>query len=200
MSEQFTLAGFDAPPPQPREPLTDRLFFALMPDPETAARIAHIAQQLRADHALRGRLVLAERLHVTLNHLGDFPAFPDELADRAIKAAEALPRVPAFDVSFDRAMSFSNRRASNLPFVLRANGGVDAMTALAKALETVMIQAGVMSKRATFTPHVTLLYDDRGVAEMPVEPVSWTAREFVLMHSLLGQTKHVMLARFPLAG
>ena len=200
MTEQFSLAGFDVPAPPPRQPMTDRLFTALMPDPDTAARITQIAQQLRTDHALRGRLVATERLHVTLNHLGDFPAFPAELADRAIKAMAALPPMAAFDVAFDRAMSFTNRRASNLPFVLRASSGVEAMTTLAKALETAMIKAGAMQKRATFTPHVTLLYDDRSVAETPVEPVRWTAREFVLMHSLLGQTKHVALARFSLAG
>lgn len=51
-----------------------------------------------------------------------------------------------------------------------------------------------------YTPHVTLLYDDRSVAEQAVETICWTAREFVLVHSLIGQTLHVPLARWPLRG
>ena len=43
-----------------------------------------------------------------------------------------------------------------------------------------------------------MLYDDRLVAWQAVEPVRWTVREFVLMHSLLGQHRHVPLARWPL--
>ena len=50
------------------------------------------------------------------------------------------------------------------------------------------------------TPHVTLLYDDVLVEERAVEPIRWTVREFVLVHSLLGQTRHVPLARWPLGG
>jgi 2'-5' RNA ligase len=33
-----------------------------------------------------------------------------------------------------------------------------------------------------------------------VEPIRWTVREFVLVHSLLGQTRHVPLARWSLGG
>jgi len=47
---------------------------------------------------------------------------------------------------------------------------------------------------------VTLLYDDCSVAEQAVETICWTAREFVLVHSLIGQTLHVPLARWPLRG
>jgi 2'-5' RNA ligase len=47
---------------------------------------------------------------------------------------------------------------------------------------------------------MTLLYDDRSVAEQAVETIGWTAREFVLVHSLLGQTRHIPLGRWPLRG
>jgi len=46
-----------------------------------------------------------------------------------------------------------------------------------------------------FTPHVTLLYDPRSVEEHPIEPISWTVSEFVLIHSMQG---HAHLARWPL--
>lgn len=49
-----------------------------------------------------------------------------------------------------------------------------------------------------FTPHVTLLYDDRSVAPQAIEPIAWTVREFVLVHSLLGRTEHRILGRWSL--
>jgi 2'-5' RNA ligase len=52
---------------------------------------------------------------------------------------------------------------------------------------------------AGFEPHVTLAYTARDVAAEPVAPVSWLAGEFVLIHSLLGKTRHIPLARWPLA-
>ena len=46
-----------------------------------------------------------------------------------------------------------------------------------------------------YAPHVTLLYDDRRGAEQAVETIYWTADEFVLVHSLLGRTRHIPLNR-----
>lgn len=43
-----------------------------------------------------------------------------------------------------------------------------------------------------------LLYDPQGIAEHAIEPIRWTAREFVLVHSLLGRSRHVPLGRWAL--
>jgi len=53
---------------------------------------------------------------------------------------------------------------------------------------------------SSFTPHVTLLYDGRVVTERLVEPIRWTVREFVLVRSLLGKTRHIVIGRWPLRG
>jgi 2'-5' RNA ligase len=50
-----------------------------------------------------------------------------------------------------------------------------------------------------FTPHVTLLRDSHLVPEHDIEPISWTVKDVVLVHSLLGKTPHRHLARLPLA-
>ncbi|MNL66559.1 hypothetical protein D3C87_1910460 [compost metagenome] len=50
----------------------------------------------------------------------------------------------------------------------------------------------------SFTPHVTMLYDRRLVAEQGIEPVRWTVGGFTLIHSLLGRTEHIPLARWTL--
>ena len=51
---------------------------------------------------------------------------------------------------------------------------------------------------AAFEPHVTLAYDVRMIAWRDVAPIAWRAREFVLVHSLLGKTQHVTLGRWTL--
>jgi 2'-5' RNA ligase len=58
----------------------------------------------------------------------------------------------------------------------------------------------VVPNAAHYTPHVTLAYGMPWIAARPVDAVSWNVREFVLMHSLLGRTRHIALARWPLAG
>jgi 2'-5' RNA ligase len=49
--------------------------------------------------------------------------------------------------------------------------------------------------RRVFTPHVTLLFDDRAVEEHPIGRVGWTVHDLVLIHSMKG---HRHLARWPL--
>ena len=51
-----------------------------------------------------------------------------------------------------------------------------------------------------YTPHVTLLHDGRHIEAEPVEPIGWTVREIVLVHSPVGQTTHRHLMRLPLRG
>jgi 2'-5' RNA ligase len=177
---------------------SDRLFFAVFPDAAAAARIAGLAASLRATHGLHGRPVREDRLHVTLFHLGDYRGLPPGLVDEAMQAAGKV-RVPPFEAVFDGASSFA-ARARNRPFVLR---GGDAGTAGIERLHAALgerLGATRLARwaRPAFVPHVTLLYDDRAVDPQAIEPVAWTVREFVLVHSLVGRTEHRVLARWPL--
>ncbi|MGC1174635.1 2'-5' RNA ligase family protein [Polaromonas sp.] len=192
MPGQSLLPGFDAAPQ-----LTDRLFFAIFPDAGAAAQIARLAQQLREEHGLRGKPLKTERLHVTLHHLGDYAGLPQDLVEVACAAAASLAAAP-FDVTFDRAASFSTA-PRNRPFVLRGGDGVASLIAFQQTLGDALKKTvlGRWAKPA-YTPHVTLLYDDRSVPEQAVPAISWTASEFVLIHSLIGQTLHMPLARWSL--
>jgi RNA 2',3'-cyclic 3'-phosphodiesterase len=198
MPAQSSLPGFDAEPKP-----TDRLFFAIFPDADAAARIARLALQLRAEHGLRGAPLKQQRFHVTLNHLGDYAGLQQDIVAMAGQAAAAVVRQPfdpTFDLSFDRAASFCST-PRNRPFVLRGGNGLAAVTAFQQALGMEMTKAGLERwAKPAYTPHVTLLYDDRCIAEQAVETIGWTAHEFVLVHSLIGQSCHVQLARWPLRG
>jgi 2'-5' RNA ligase len=190
---QMALDGLDAP----SRP-TDRLFFAVRPSAVACAQIVALTARLRAEHGLKGTPIKPERLHSTLHHLGDHVGVPPALVDQAHAAAAGLA-VPAFEVVFDHVASFA--RPSNQPLVLRGSTGLDGLVALQRALGLAMARAGLGRRvEAHFTPHVTLLYDNRRVAEQAVEPIRWTVGELVLVHSLLGQTVHKTLASWPLRG
>ncbi len=190
MSEQLSLLGFEP------AVATDRLFFAIFPDAATRERIADQARTLRDVHGLNGRPLANDRFHVTLHHLGDHAGLRRDIVTAASEAAETVA-TPAFQVTLDKAASFHN--GGNNPFVLQGGEGLGALKAFQRDLGLAMARAGLRRLvDKAFTPHVTLLYDKRLVTEQPIEPVTWTVSEFVLIHSLLGQTQHVPLARWRL--
>lgn len=191
--EQPSLAGFDAVEP------TDRLFLAVYPDAAAAEQIAALATDLRQRHALHGKPLATDRFHVTLHHLGDYVGVPNDVVRMAAEAAGRVGCAP-FEVSFDRAESFAARR-SRRPFVLLGEEETASMAALQSALGQALGACGLARWVAPqFTPHVTLLYDEALVPAHAVEPVRWRVEEFVLVHSLLGQSRHVPLARWALRG
>jgi 2'-5' RNA ligase len=175
-----------------RGPATDRLFLAILPDEETAARIAAKARHLRVSHGLTGKGVRPEHFHVTLCHLGDGIGLPPDVVDRVRERAASVT-MPAFRVSFDRAESFKNGA-----LVLRGDDGTIGLEVLQQRLSDAL--DGQPRQARAFTPHVTLLRDSYRVPEQRIEPIDWTVREVVLVHSLLGRTTHRHIARWSLTG
>lgn len=191
MTQQMGLPGFDPPTP------TDRVMFLLYPDAATAQRIAAEAGRLKATLGLNGAPLLTDRFHITLHHLGDYAGLPKDIERKGVDAGEAMSHAP-FEVTLDRAVSFSNRPGNN-PFTLQGGEGVEALIGFQKALGREM--AGVALKPdKTFTPHVTLLYDGQIVPAQAIAPISWTVDRFVLVQSKLGQTRHIPLKSWPLNG
>ncbi|MDP3736450.1 MAG: RNA 2',3'-cyclic phosphodiesterase [Hyphomonadaceae bacterium] len=175
---------------------TDRLFFALFPTATTAAQVYSLQQDLRVRHGLWGRPLAMDRLHVTLAHLGDYPGLPQAVVAKASEAASRV-KAPSFEVTFDSALSFAGR-ARNRPFVLRSKQGAASVEAFQRQLGVEMAACGLGRFVRPYTPHMTLLYDTADVAEHAIDPVTWTVAEFRLVHSLLGQTRHVTLGNWSL--
>lgn len=196
MMDQQSLFG-DALEPPPK--LTDRIFFAIAPDAGAIAGIGVLTAELKARHGMRGRPIAEGKLHATLCNLGDFPGMPQAKVERAMQAAALVAATtPSFVASFDTAQTFVNR-ARNRPFVLVGGDGVAGVTALYKALATALLKAGVAGISPSYTPHITLLYDDVTAAPQPVAPVEWQVRELVLLHSQIGQNlPYKALGRWPL--
>lgn len=192
-STQLALAGLDAPV----EP-TDRLFFALFPPPDVAQRIAADWQQRAL--GLRGRVVEADRLHVTLMHLGDHPGLPPGLEADARRAASALADQRVFEVCFDQIENFSQGPARQLQ-VLSTSDGAGALRAFQAALVMALQRAGLarwMDRRPSFNPHITLQYSRAAVPSQAVAPVRWPVTGFSLVNSKLGRHEHQHLAQWSL--
>ena len=176
--------------PDPRH----RYFFAISVEPATGARITALGQELRRRHRLRGQPLLTERLHFTLHHLGDYDVEHNGIVDTA-RGAGAAVEAGCFTVELDRAMDFGGM------FVLTGRDGVTELKGFQRMLGESMALAGLGKHvQKNFTPHVTLFYGENGGGEIAVEPIRWIVREFVLIHSLLGETRHTALGRWDLRG
>ncbi|NQD38644.1 2'-5' RNA ligase [Permianibacter sp. IMCC34836] len=201
MCAQLSLAGFAEPatslsPLSLHRPGRERLFLALQPPAQMWPALRQLEQQQRQLHGLQGTALRDEHLHITLQHLLDHEALPDDWIARAGVAVESVER-HKLALRFDRVMSFA-RRTDNRPFVLLAQEGLQPLLGLQRALGEAMKRVGFLQVDRSFTPHVTLLYDRQQVPLQAIEPLQWQAQEMVLIHSLLGRTQHRVLARWPL--
>jgi 2'-5' RNA ligase len=169
-----------------------RLFFALLPDVHAAAQVERLADALRATHP-GGGWVAPSRYHATLAFLGECEALPDAVATRAIDAA-ARVRACAFAPCFDALDSFAGARAV---WILR--GPSTPWSPLVGSLRTELANAEVACDARPFAPHLTL----RRFRERPSPvglspPITWRARDFVLLHSAPGLSAYATLGRWPL--
>ena len=186
---------FVAPPVPSFDGPIDPVFFAILPDAEAKPQIVARARQVAADYNLTGPLVPTERHHVTLQYV--------PVPRGAVGWFAAIARfvaldigIPPFEVTFDDALSFRTKQGDH-PIVLR--GGAGELMGLFQILGEGMRRLGFGEfARRTFTPHITMLYDRREVPAHAVEPVTWRAREFLLIHSVRGQGRHDVVGRWPL--
>ena len=173
-----------------------RLFFALRPDTTLLGEIARSVQALKAAGDVRGRWLPPQKLHMTVQFLGDF-ALADDIARRASHAAAGL-HFAAFEFVLDRAQTFP--RKFNPPCVLRSDENSEAtLQHFAHELGAALAAAGLaefLESRA-YVPHVTIAYAERELPNpIALVPILWRAQEFCLIDSIGGTHKEI--ARWPL--
>ncbi len=200
MSDQPSLPGFDPPskpaaksPPKLVKRPRYRLFFGLFPGIDQAPPITALGAQLRLEHALKGKLLDAHRLHITLHDLGGYEELPQEIVAAARSAGDSMAE-RSFDIMFDHAMSFPGSDA----YVLCDGPGIAEVSVFRQNLGAAMLKVGLKAKR-DFTPHMTLLYDQRIITKHGVAAVRWTARDLFLINSHVGHSVHEILGRWPLS-
>jgi RNA 2',3'-cyclic 3'-phosphodiesterase len=171
------------------------LFFALLPPEEIRPAIETLGGRLQQAHRLRGRRIANGRLHNTLTAVHDPRCRLEDTVARA-KWVGARIKYPPFPVRFEMTGSFNLHRERN-PFVLRGEEGLKPLIGFQQEVCAQMARAGFAVAR-NYTPHITLLWADRCVDEYPIAPIGWTVRDFVLVMSLAGQSRHIPVARWQL--
>jgi len=164
-----------------------RLFFAVKP-----SRIeANLTGLFRDATDVPLDVVANDRLHLTLGITNDYAAFPADVAQRLLTIGEHLAGDP-FTLTLDR-LSGSERSIA-----LRPNKRPPALSAMQKQIDDQLRYWNLMRTNWSFNPHVTLGYR-RGLSFLkPVTPVEWDMHDIVLIHSVVGATRHSELGRWPL--
>lgn len=182
---------FDGPP------LRDVAFFAILPPSEVAARLAGFGKTFSRRHGLVGSRHRPERLHISLWGTWLHPRWSAVLAAE-MTAVGARAAWPAFDVLLTRATSFGQH--GRRPLVLTCGDGTAAaLEGLHDRLFDAAAARGLQLRRRAYVPHLTLGYDRAAAPETLLdEPVVWTARELVLIHSERGQGRYTTLGCWPL--
>lgn len=193
---QLAFDFYDDRSDRPRNP--ERLFFCLQPDDETRGRLMRVTDRFFTEHRLRGKRLEAERLHVSLHHVGDYRRLRTKFVYAAQQSAKTVSVRP-FEMVFRFIQSFepAPHRTSRRPLVLLGEGG-DALAALFRSLGAAMAGNGLKAADH-FTPHLTLSYGPHTVPMQPIEPVRFVVRDFLLVHSRLGLTQYEVIGRWSLA-
>ncbi|WP_275787915.1 2'-5' RNA ligase family protein [Pararhizobium gei] len=175
----------------------NNLFLGIVPDRDVALRAVDIARDVSERHGLSRHIRPPDVMHVSLNAIGKYVAFPED-AVFAVSAAMAAVKAAPFEVNFDRVVHFTGSRAVVLCNPIRSEEMMDLHVQLAKE----MWAAGLtFTFNRNFMPHMTLFYSDGALAEhMLAEPLCWVVREFVLIRSFIGESEYEYLGRWPLIG
>jgi 2'-5' RNA ligase len=164
-----------------------RLFFAVRPP---AGAVRYIVEEQRCFGP--GHVVRPEHLHLTTLIVEDHAIFPTAVAERMRMIGDRIA-AEQFPVVLDQVAG-SHRSVAMVP-----SERLRSFHAFQRRLAGEMARAGLAQRRDwRFSPHVTLLYRHGAPLRQWTDALSWTATEFVLIHSLLGQTRHEVLARWPL--
>ena len=197
---QHVFDFYDNRSARPERP--ERLFFGLVPDPGISASVRQVVEGVIGEHLLRARPIEARCQHVSLHHVGDYRRLRSQTLHAATQAGKAVSMQP-FEITFQCMRSFEGRdmaigeARANRPVVLLAES--EALRRLHVLLGTAMRRNGLRAG-GSFVPHMTLFYGSTQILAQAIEPIRFMAREFRLVHSELGLTRHNTIDRWPFAG
>ncbi len=164
-----------------------RLFVALLPPADVAAAIGEIRDGLAGKSPVSN-----DRLHMTMGLLDDMASIPAALIDGAREALREVSAAP-IRICLDRVSSRGSTSA------LIPAEPTFALHALKGQISAAFGSMGLPMRYGwNFNPHVTLVYHPEDPRNEQIIPISWEAREFALVHSFVGLTRHVVLERFAL--
>jgi len=155
-----------------------RLFFALLPDPETREGLYKASRAAIAD--LGGRPIPPDQFHVTLAFLGGVPPVLEErVIARAAGSADEVQSAP-FTFELDEMGFWPNSQVVWYGCSQRP----EALRGLAMELRRRLQVAGLPPAPGKFMPHVTLARWVRKAGPFePARRIVWKVRDFALIRS-----------------
>lgn len=173
-----------------RAPVIDILYFALLPDREVARRAMTIAERDFADQAASGFLYMPDRLHLSVDRRWEGSGLPDLAVDDALRRGARVD-LPPVAIELDRLES--NGNGTDRPRVLTTRAASPGFSALVR-------QVTGFDRPLMAVPHMTLYRAVRAAPAISLpDPITFTARELVLIHARRGTGTWSILKRWPLA-
>jgi RNA 2',3'-cyclic 3'-phosphodiesterase len=167
-------------------------YFAFRPDTAASDAVMRVSSGLRRRYGANGSFIARDNLHISLLSIWQGDVIADDLVEIASAHVQAIAG-QLFTFRFDAITCFPRRR-----------GYCTVLTATHHAFELYNLRRKFVERFAgkgggdSFKPHITLLYGDNLIAQRLVEPICWTARDFVLIHSFVGQGRQEIVGRWPL--
>ncbi|HEX4765702.1 MAG TPA: 2'-5' RNA ligase family protein [Lichenihabitans sp.] len=176
------------------------MFFGLLLDTAAANRVELFRKQFLYKNHLEEKPIKADRLHVSLHHIGDYERLRSKFIYAARQAGQAVSMRPfattfRFIASFEGAPAVGGRRKR--PLVLL--GESDALLEFHKTLGAAMRKCGLPAAES-FTPHMTLSYGQTPISLQAIAPIRCSFSEFVLIHSEVGLGHYNMVDRWSSGG
>ena len=141
----------------------------------------------------------ANRFHCTMLHLGAGVDWPRDRLAALIAALDDF-RFDPFAVAFDRVVPGPRRSV-----ILKPTHGLRQPGLFHRALHSHLLRAGVAPRGAEkhgFGLHLTLAYRgphrEGAVTKAAIEPFGWLVDEFLLVHSIDGESRHETHGRWRL--
>jgi 2'-5' RNA ligase len=181
-----------------RDATLHNVFFAAVPDVTMSAGAGEIARDVCRRLRLTAPPIPRERLHVSLLSVGGFSgSCPPAVIDAAMRAGGTVSMEP-FRVEFDRVASFSGGLGKRALVLTGEGHGIAGLVTLGRALSHTLMKAGLkLPRQSGSSPHLTMMYENR-TCDFPIGPIGWTVSRFVLVDSLVGQSRHVHLGQWSL--
>jgi 2'-5' RNA ligase len=152
-----------------------RLFFALWPEAGLRKSLHQLGRHMRT--RIGGRVVSADRIHLTLAFLGDVPV---ARIDTLCAIGESI-RGKRFELELTRAGCWKRGQVGWIaPTAMPA-----AFEQLVSALRQCLSESGFSADEKPFAPHVTLLRKAscQTQPEQPEAPYRWRVADFSLIRS-----------------
>lgn len=171
--------------------MSERLFFALLPDSQAQQAISSVIQQI-PDMGLR--FYSQTNLHQTLVFIGQC-----EQSQREAIIADCLSiSLPPITMQFETLAFWDKPKV----LCLTAKHQSHALQQLVHSLQNVVQKHGITLEQRPYRPHITIARKAKHTTELSFTPIAFEANEFVLMRSVSTENGPIYEAiyRWPLNG